>query len=141
MFYQAIVTGNSERWSAVFPDCPGCQTQADDDQELRAMAKEALEGWLETHLACGDVPPQPCMKADTHLLQVDIDPVLAMRIQVRLARHKAGWTQQDLADRAGVSLKQIVKLEHPDLNAKMATITKVAEAFGISLDVRFEAVA
>jgi predicted RNase H-like HicB family nuclease len=42
-----------------FPDCPGCQTFGDTREEALAMAAEALEGWLQTHLEHGEFPPRP----------------------------------------------------------------------------------
>jgi len=141
MFYQARITRENGNWSAGFLDCPGCQTQSDSEAELYASAKEAVEGWLETQLAFGDLPPSPRTHQEDGLLRVYIDPVLAVRIEIRLARHAAGWTQQDLAERAGVSRQQIAKLEHPDQNASLTTLAKVANALGMALDVRFEKVA
>ena len=35
------------RWSAVFPEIPGCASAGDTEQEAVANAREALELWLE----------------------------------------------------------------------------------------------
>ena len=137
MFYQAIVTREDGTWLAEFPDCPGCQTADDTEEGLHAMAKDAVEGWLECQLVGGRVPPVPRVRRGKSLLRVHIDPLLSVRIQIRIARHAAGLTQQDLAQRAGVSQQQIAKLEHPDQNASIATLAKVAAALGMVLDVRF----
>src|SRR5262252_1312669 len=59
MFYTAYVYAEGKRWLAEFPDAPGCQTFADSMDELRADAREALEGWLEVHLVKGKAPPRP----------------------------------------------------------------------------------
>jgi len=105
------------------------------------MAKDALEGWLAVQLQFGDVPPAPHTHVGDDFIPVYIDPVLATRIRIRLARHEAGLTQRDLAERAGVTQQQIAKLEHPDSNASIITLAKVAAALGMVLDVRFEKVA
>ena len=141
MFYQAKVIKGEKELVALFPDCPGCQTQDETETGLLVMATEAVEGWLECQLAHGRVPPRPRVRRGSNLMRVYIDPVLATRIQIRLARHSAGLTQQELADRAGVTQQQIAKLEHPDQNASISTLAKVAKALGMSLDVRFEKVA
>lgn len=138
MYYQAKVIREGDKWSAEFPDCPGCQTCSDSMEELQRDAKEAVEGWLECQLVGGRVPPQPKEYRGEDFMRVDIDPILAVRLQIRLARHAAGMTQQDLAKRAGVSQQQIAKLEHPDLNPNLATLVKVAKALGMVLDIRFE---
>lgn len=35
------------RWSAAFPEIPGCTTAGDTEQEAVANAKEALALWFE----------------------------------------------------------------------------------------------
>ena len=37
----------SKRWSAVFPELPGCASAGDTEEEAVANAKEALELWFE----------------------------------------------------------------------------------------------
>jgi predicted RNase H-like HicB family nuclease len=37
----------SQRWSAVFPELPGCASAGDTQEEAVRNAKEALELWFE----------------------------------------------------------------------------------------------
>ena len=37
----------TKRWSAVFPELPGCATAGDTEAEVIANAKEALALWFE----------------------------------------------------------------------------------------------
>ena len=37
----------SDRWSAVFPELPGCATAGDTEAEAIANAREALALWFE----------------------------------------------------------------------------------------------
>lgn len=37
----------TQRWSAVFPELPGCATAGDTEAEAVANAKEALALWFE----------------------------------------------------------------------------------------------
>jgi len=37
----------SHRWSAVFPELPGCASAGDTEEEAVRNAKEALELWFE----------------------------------------------------------------------------------------------
>jgi len=39
----------TKRWSAVFPELPGCASAGDTEEEAIANAKEALSLWLEKH--------------------------------------------------------------------------------------------
>ena len=59
MQYVATITREGKHWLAEFPDAPGCQTFAESEKGLRAMAQDALEGWLRAHLVSGDVPDRP----------------------------------------------------------------------------------
>ena len=44
----------TKRWSAVFPDLPGCGSAGDTEEEAVAHAKEALALWFEpTELEVG----------------------------------------------------------------------------------------
>jgi predicted RNase H-like HicB family nuclease/DNA-binding XRE family transcriptional regulator len=130
MLYVAKVHQEGDQWLAEFPDAPGCQTFADSYEELRADAKEALEGWLEAHLERGAAPPRPKPRAARGLV-VDVEPGLAIALEVRWARQDAGLSQAELAERAGVSQQQIAKLESPEGNPSVATIAKIARALGL----------
>lgn len=62
--YTGIVTREGNKILIAFPDCPGCQTFVEDDGIENIVAtyntgREALIGWLEAHLDCGQVPPAP----------------------------------------------------------------------------------
>jgi len=37
----------TKRWSAVFPELPGCTSAGDSEQEAIQNAKEALDLWFE----------------------------------------------------------------------------------------------
>ena len=49
MKFRLLVALDSEtkRWSAVFPELPGCATAGDTEKEAIANAKEALSLWFE----------------------------------------------------------------------------------------------
>jgi predicted RNase H-like HicB family nuclease len=38
----------TKRWSAVFPELPGCATAGDSEEEAIANAKEALSLWFKS---------------------------------------------------------------------------------------------
>lgn len=57
---------------------------------------------------------------------------IARRIhEVRLA---AGWSQNDLADRAGVSRPSIARIERGD-DVSTATLGKIADTLGLALQI------
>ena len=50
-------------------------------------------------------------------------------------RKKFGWSQQKLADKAGVSYNTVTKIEQGAATMPtIQTMIKIADAFGISLD-------
>jgi predicted transcriptional regulator len=57
--------------------------------------------------------------------------VVAMMItarQVRAARALLGWSQQELADRAIVSVNAVMRLERGKVDTRMSTLTAVERA-------------
>lgn len=139
MRYPATVTPEDDAFVVLFPACPGCQTQVDAEDELLPMAQEALEGWLEATMAVGDAPPVPPRTARApkgrKLVWVEVPPKLAVKIELRWARHQARLTQAQLARRAHVSQQQIAQLESPDSNPTLDTLEKVARALGAKLQL------
>jgi DNA-binding XRE family transcriptional regulator/predicted RNase H-like HicB family nuclease len=127
---------------AEFPDCPGCQTFADNGDEIASAAHEALEGWLEAHLLDGQVPPRPvehaAAPAGKKLARIGVRPGLAAALLIRWARQDAALSQRELGTLAGVRQQQIAKLENPDENPTLETLEKVGQALGLNLQLGFE---
>lgn len=134
--YVARLTREGKHWLADFPDCPGCQTFGASRAEALAMAREALEGWLEVHLADGQAPPRPRRRRG---VEVPISAHLSVALQIRWLRDDRGLTQAQLARALGVSQQQIAKLENPDSNPTLGTLESVARGAGVTLDVRLVA--
>lgn len=143
MRYPAMISKEGKRTSAVFRFRDGTEsaTFAEPGEDIAQLAREALEGQLEAYLVAGKVPPQPPKRAAGRALWVDVSPLLATRVSLRLAREAAGLTQAQLAKLAGVSQQAIAKLEHPDANPTLKTLQSVAQALGATLRVSIEAVA
>lgn len=138
MHYVAFISYEGKRELAEFPDCLGCQTFADSDEDILEQAAEALEGWLEAHLAGGQIPPRPRVHygAPTGAMaRIPVRPGLAAALNLRWARHDAGLSQKALGARAGVSQQQIAKLEDPDENPSLETLEKVGKALGLYVSV------
>lgn len=138
MHYTAIITREGRQWLAEFPDAPGCQTFADSEEELASAAAEALEGWLEATLIAGQVPSVPKARRAPkggRVLDVRVPVALATSTRLRQARARHGYTQAELASRAGVSQQQIAKLERPGANPTLETLEKIALALGELVEV------
>lgn len=143
MHYTAHISREGKHVLAEFPDCPGCQTFADNGDEIADAARDALEGWLESHLVDGQVPPRPVEHTSApdgkRLARVGVRPGLAAALQIRWARQDAGLSQKAFGERVGVSQQQIAKLENPDENPTLDTLEKVGRALGLQVTLALEA--
>ena len=136
MLYHARTTIDKRgRVEIDFPDCPGCQTFADADEDPVAVAREALDGWLEAHLVDGDAPPQPSAMPTRKGLAVPVSPALAIALQVRWRRQELGLSQSQLGKKLGVTRQQVALLEQPTGNLKVSTLERIADALGVQLRV------
>jgi len=55
--------------------------------------------------------------------------------RIKELRKKSGWSQQKLAEKAGISYNTITKIEQGAATMPtIQTMIKIADAFGISLD-------
>lgn len=135
MEYWARITREGRHWLAAFPELPGCQTFASSEGKLKAMAKEACEGWLKAQLQLRRIPPFAKAHRGPDWLVVRIDPVLAVKVALRQARAEAGLTQAELASRLGITQQAVAKLEDPDRNVELATVARVVEELGYELNV------
>ena len=142
MHYVVHISREGKHLLAEFPDCDGCQTFADNGDELAQAAREALEGWLEAHLVDGQIPPRPrphrSVPSGKKRGEVSVRPGLAAALEIRWARQDAGLTQKALGERACVSQQQIAKLEDPDENPSLETLDKVGRALGLELAIAFD---
>lgn len=141
MRYVATIAKEGRKTLIEFPDCPGCQTFATGGESIADVARDALDGWLELHLEEGDAPPVPRFKPkrSARVLEVAVDPSLAVRLQIRWARQRAGVSQGALADRVGVTRQQVSLLESRGANMQIATLQRIAEALDLELDIAFRA--
>lgn len=59
---------------------------------------------------------------------------------VRRLREKKGWTQEEAADAMEIATRHYQKIEAGDVNVTVATLVRVAKAFGIDIKSLFEVV-
>jgi transcriptional regulator with XRE-family HTH domain/predicted RNase H-like HicB family nuclease len=137
--YGAVIEHEGSHTLASFPDCPGCQTFAKPGDDIGPIAKEAVEGWLESCLADGSVPPRPSrsfgFSRGATLLWVEVSPDLSLKLQIRLARDARGLSQAEVARRAGISQQMVAKLESPDYHPRLDALEGLARALGMVINV------
>jgi len=61
---------------------------------------------------------------------MDLKEVMA--INVRRARHDLNWTQEELAERSGISSRYIGAVERGDVSASVTVLGKIADALSVS---------
>jgi XRE family transcriptional regulator, regulator of sulfur utilization len=57
-----------------------------------------------------------------------------LAINVWRVREERGWTQQQLAQRAGIKQPRIAEIERSDANPTLLTISRIAHALGVTPD-------
>lgn len=57
-----------------------------------------------------------------------------LAINVWRVREERGWTQQQLAQRAGIKQPRIAEIERGDANPTLLTISRIAQALGVTVD-------
>lgn len=62
------------------------------------------------------------------------EPMSEIARRVRQARSVAGWSQQDLAEHAGVSHPSVARIEAGE-DVSTATLTKIVGALGLAVEV------
>ncbi len=70
--------------------------------------------------------------------QRQLQPKLDLGRQILHLRLERGWTQKELADRAGTKQANISRLENGLLNPSVDMLQRVAEALGADLAVTLE---
>jgi DNA-binding XRE family transcriptional regulator/predicted RNase H-like HicB family nuclease len=134
--YVAVIEHEGNRTLIDFPDCPGAMTFAERGDDVAAVAREALEGWLMVGLDDGDVPPRPKLRArDASHLPIRVAAPLAIALQIRWRRHELGWSQAELGRRLGVSRQQAASLENPDSNLRVSTLERAARVLNVELGI------
>ena len=68
----------------------------------------------------------------------DLAPRFSVVRQLISLREQHGWTQRELADRAGMKQPQLARLETGQVEPKLDTLQRLAEAMGCRVRVSFE---
>lgn len=61
------------------------------------------------------------------------DAARLLGAQIRLARRERRWSQEDLAERAGINIRTVYKIEHGDLSVRLGSAFEVAALLGVPL--------
>jgi antitoxin HicB len=132
MVYHCTIEKEGGEFIAQFPDMPNIVTCGFSHEEVLAMAKEALDGCMESNVACGiEIPPSSFDGG--YPVPVASNIVVAMRLR----ELRGSQSQTDIARRLGLSYQSYQRLENPrKSNPIIKTLERIARAFGNELVVQ-----
>ena len=131
MVYYCTIEKEGNEFIAQFPDMPNIITCGFTHDEALVMAKEALEGCLESDISHGLPIPKPSYKKGYPI-------VVASHIALaqRLRELRGEQSQTDIAKKLGLSYQSYQRLENPKkANPTIKTLEKIAHVYGTELRV------
>jgi len=119
-------------------ELPGCITEGDTIEELQENMCDALELYIEEPEDSKDlaVLPDEKIRCSKNIVEVPLDPQIALAFLVRYFRIKLGLSQQEAAKKMGFSnLYSYQRLEAAKCNPSLKMLSKIKQAFpGFSID-------
>jgi predicted RNase H-like HicB family nuclease/DNA-binding XRE family transcriptional regulator len=122
MRYHFKVHKEKEGFWAECIELPGCVTQADTKEDLDLSMQEALNLYLEEVEDYEYLAPMPktSIKEERNVVEVPVDPSVALAFSIRYQRIKQGLTQREAADQLGMkaiySYQRLEKRCNPTLD-------------------------
>ena len=129
MVYYCTIKKEGREYIAQFQDMPNIVTCGFSHDEALAMAKEALDGCLESDISQGLSIPKPVYKKG-YPVAVASHIVLSLRLR----ELRGEQSQTDIAMKLGLSYQAYQRLENPrKANPTVKTLEKIANVYGREL--------
>jgi len=90
------------------------------------------------HLSWGEVRDTFLAEPEVQQAYQELAPRLAIVRELISMREQRGWSQRELADRAGMKQPQLARLETGQVEPKLGTLQRLATAMGCRVRVRIE---
>ena len=134
VYHFKVHTEESGFWAECL-ELDGCSTEGDTHEELATNAEEALNLYLEESEDSPVTHPLPRNMKAANIIEVPVNPQLALSIVLRRLRTESHFTQKEVADKLGMknifSYQRLERRSNPSLN----TLQKLKEVFpDLSLD-------
>jgi antitoxin HicB len=121
----------------------GCITQAHSLAKLHVNMQEALNLYIQEPEDSKDLAslPDDTIKKSKKIVEVAVDPQIALSFMVRYYRIQQGMTQQEAAKRMGFdNLYSYQRLEAKKCNPSLKTISRIKHVFPeLSIDFALNA--
>ena len=132
MVYYCTIEKEGNEYIAQFPDMPNITTCGFTRDEALAMAKEALDGCLETDISQGNIIPKPSFKKGNPITVAN-----HITVAMQLREIRGDQSQTDVAKKLGLSYQAYQRLENPrKSNPTIKTLERIAHVFGRELKVQ-----
>jgi len=119
-----------------FPDLDGCVTEGDNLEEAKAMAKEALDGWLASVYSRELNIPGPSDLKGENIHFISVDPTVSLPIIIRSMRKEKGLSQKQVAEALNIKYQTYQDYENPSkFNATVKTLKRLFNVFGKELEI------
>lgn len=130
MKYHFKVQKEKEGFSAVCVELKSCHTQGKNLEELKANMHEALNLHLSEPEDSTVVFPLPKRMAGKNIVEVDVEPGVALAMLIRQTRLKKNMTQHQMKDMLGIkNLSNYQRLEDPKrANPELKTLAHILKA-------------
>ena len=121
---------------AEFPDLPGCVTDGETEEEVLAMAKDALSGWLAVRFERNFTIPEAKRLKGKNIRWVEPSPDVGIPLMIRKIRNELGLSQKEMAKRLHITYQSYQTWENPKAaNPTLKQLTKLVDAIGKKLIV------
>lgn len=138
MHYHFKIHKEKKEFWAECLEIPTCVTQGDSKEELFLNMQEAINTFLEEPQDSKFLAPLPNkdIRTTSSIIQVPVDPAIALAFNIRYQRIKTGLTQKEVANRLGMgNLFSYQRLERK-CNATLETLVKLMALFPkLSVDI------
>ncbi len=132
MVYHFKVHKEKKGYSAQCIELPGCITQANTMEELKANMQEALNLYIEEPSDSDDIAafPDETIRKSKNVAEVPVDPLIAFAFLMRYWRIKDGLTQKEAAEKMGFdTLYSYQRLEARKCNPSLKMIARIKTVF------------
>lgn len=138
--YQAWIHEEAGEVWAEFPDLPGCFARAKTREQCLENAREALSLFLEEARDPKWQVPEPKVRRGKGYVWIRSHESVGIPLMIRHARLRLGLTQKQLAQRIGITVQQLQKLETPrKSNPTVRMLCEISRALDGELEIRLVA--
>jgi predicted RNase H-like HicB family nuclease/DNA-binding XRE family transcriptional regulator len=129
MVYHFRVHREDNGYWAECIELAGCVTDADSLDELKANAEEALNLYLDEQETSSVIFPLPESHTGPDIIDVPVDPGIALSVVLRRYREEHRYTQSEVAEKLGMkNMYSYQRLERHS-NPSLSTLRKLKDVF------------